>query len=48
MKKQEKKCIHGPCKCKGAEVKQDGYCSPSCKDGRTNRARCACGHAACQ
>jgi hypothetical protein len=42
------KCAHGPCKCTGGEIRKDGYCSDSCKQGNAANGRCACGHPACR
>ena len=42
------KCKHDACHCKGNEAKQDGFCSDSCREGKMNGAKCACGHADCR
>ena len=45
----EMKCGHELCHCKGNDVKEDGYCSTECREGRTGGdQRCACGHADCK
>ena len=42
------KCNHEPCHCNGTDVEGDGYCSQSCREGRTGAdARCTCGHPEC-
>jgi hypothetical protein len=42
------KCAHDACHCQGNEVQADGYCSPSCREGKTENGRCACGHPDCR
>lgn len=43
------KCGHEKCHCNGTDLKGDGYCSPSCREGRTGAdGRCACGHPDCR
>jgi signal transduction histidine kinase len=42
------KCAHDPCHCQGNEVQADGYCSPSCREGKAENGRCACGHPDCR
>ena len=39
-------CKHQPCKC--ADASKDGYCSESCKQGKMNGTKCACGHPDCE
>jgi len=43
----EAKCGHELCRCRGDEVKDDGYCSDSCRERREESGGCVCGHAAC-
>ena len=42
-----KKCAHANCLCSGNEVRQDGYCSDACKQGKEKNGHCACGDSAC-
>lgn len=42
------KCAHAPCKCTGNEIRNDRYCSDSCKQGKALDGRCACGHPDCR
>lgn len=44
----EQNCKHEACRCHGAEVRSDGYCSDSCREGRMENGRCACGHPDCR
>jgi hypothetical protein len=41
------KCKHEECRCTGAEVREDGYCSDACREGKMDGGRCACGHPHC-
>ncbi len=43
----EKQCAHESCNCGGAELRQDGYCSDSCKQGKEQDGSCGCGHPDC-
>lgn len=43
-----RKCAHQSCMCTDNEVRKDGFCSDSCKQGHEQNAHCACGHLDCQ
>lgn len=43
----DNKCKHGGCHCTD-DVQADGYCSGSCREGRMEGGRCACGHPPCK
>ena len=42
------KCKHEACHCSGTELKTDGYCSDSCREGKMSGEKCACGHPDCK
>ena len=48
MAHDEKKCRHEECHCTGDDVRSDGFCSDSCKQGRMEGGKCACGHPDCR
>lgn len=42
------KCKHNACHCSGREIRNDGYCSDSCKQGKMQGGKCGCGHPHCR
>ena len=43
----EANCKHQACHCTGEEIRADGFCDDSCKEGRMENGKCACGHPDC-
>ena len=43
----DQKCKHDACHCSGSEIRGDGYCSDSCRDGKMSGGKCGCGHPEC-
>jgi len=42
-------CKHEKCQCHGEHVQQDGYCSDTCRQGKTSsNGACECGHPDCR